>query len=437
MEINMKKLALAVCCVLTIASLAGCGDDDELTVMNEYLQLSPEPIEKETLVASAETVTQESLETKEDSSKESETEEGQLGESQGASVPAETPEPEATETPTSTPEPTPILEPTPTPSNKKTITISATGDVTIGTTHLQSYSGSFRQAYDQADGPEYFFENVYDYFSTDDFTLVNLEGMLTKSDAKFGERSFYIKGDPEYVEILTAGGVDAISMANNHRLDFGEGGSRDTVKVLEEAGIPYAYDDNFTIVDVNGIKIGYVAVNEASKGAGVEKTLKEGIAKLREDGADLVFACCHWGAEGKYTLESYQKTLGHKCIDWGADLVIGHHPHVLQGVEEYQGKYIVYSLGNFCFGANRNPKDKDTMIFQQTFTFENDQLTNETTVRMIPCSLSSVSDKNDFKPTPATGDEATRIIEKMNGMSKDLGVTFGADGYVIPGEKTE
>jgi len=311
-----------------------------------------------------------------------------------------------------------------------TITISAVGDVTLGNHHMQDYAYSFRQTFDTVEDEGYFFENVYDIFSADDMTLVNLEGVFTLSEQINEGRTYNIKGDPEYVKILTAGSVEAVSMGNNHRLDYGEEGSRDTVEALESEGIVYAYDNNIGIYETKGIRIGYVSVNEASQGKAVEKIMQNGIDKLKEEGVDLILACCHWGTEREYYPEEYQQTFGRLCIDWGADLVIGHHPHVLQGIEEYQGKYIIYSLGNFCFGANRNPSDKDTMIFTQTFTFVEGEKTEDTTVRIIPCSLSSVATRNDFKPTVAVGEEAERIINKINDFSREYGVEFDKDGYI-------
>lgn len=316
-----------------------------------------------------------------------------------------------------------------------TITISAAGDVTLGNHKEQDYSWSFRQAYDTAEDKGYFFQNVLDVFDKDDMTIVNLEGPLTLSENFREGQTYSIKGDPDYVDILTLGSVEAVSMGNNHRLDYGEEGSRDTVEAVEEAGIVYAYDDNVGIYDVKGIRIGFVSVNEVYWGAGVEKTIQKGIEKLKEEEADLILACCHWGTERDNYPEDYQKSLGRKCIDWGADLVIGHHPHVLQGVDRYQGKYIIYSLGNFCFGANRNPADKDTMIFQQTFTFQDGTKQENEDVRIIPCSVSSVAARNDFRPTPALGDEASRIIGRVNEYSEDFGVCFAQDGTVIPEDK--
>lgn len=312
-------------------------------------------------------------------------------------------------------------------SDKISITISAAGDVTLGNYLTQDYAWSFRETYEQEQDDAYFFENVYDIFSGDDMTIVNLEGPLTDSeDAREGQ--YVIKGDPEYVNILTEGSVEAVSFGNNHRLDYKEQGTKDTVQALEEAGIAYAYDSNIGIYETKGIRIGFVSVNEIAWGEGVEKFLKEGIASLKEDGTDLILACCHWGTEREFYPEEYQQSLGRKCIDWGADLVIGHHPHVLQGIEEYQGKYIIYSLGNFCFGANRNPADKDTMIFQQTFTFVDGERTGETEVKVIPCSVSSVTSRNDYKPTPAKDEEAVRIINRINEYSRDFGVEFDENG---------
>ncbi len=316
-------------------------------------------------------------------------------------------------------------------SGRISITISATGDVTMGNYVGQDYAWSFRETYDTTEDKAYFLENVYDIFSQDDMTIVNLEGVLTYSDNLNPGRTYNIKGDPEYVDILTLGSVEAVSMANNHKNDFGEGGIKDTLKALEPTGIVYAYDTNVGIYEVKGIRIGFVSVNEVSWGQGVEQLMKDGIAKLQEEGVDLILACCHWGIEREFYPTDYQQQFGRKCIDWGADMVIGHHPHVLQGVEAYQGKYIIYSLGNFCFGANRNPVDKDTMIAQQTFYFENGQRLKDTEFRIIPCSISSVSTRNDYKPTPAEADEALRIIERVNEYSSVFGVEFAENGYII------
>lgn len=325
--------------------------------------------------------------------------------------------------------------------NLYTITISAAGDVTLGTHQEQDYGSSFRQAYDQAEDEGYFFENVRDIFAEDTMTIVNLEGPLTTSTQMREGQTYCIKGDPAYAHLLTLGSIEAVSFANNHRLDYGEQGSQDTITALEQEGIVYAYDKTTGVYEIpdsaaahNGernLKIGIISVNEVEWGSQVEKLIQNNIETLREQNVDLILVCCHWGIEKDTVPENYQQVLGRKCIDWGADLVIGHHPHVLQGIEEYKGRYIVYSLANFCFGANRNPADKDTMIFQQTFTFENGQKKEDQNARIIPCLVSSVKTRNDFRPTPATGEDKERILQRMKEYSKGYGVEFDDNGGIV------
>lgn len=123
--------------------------------------------------------------------------------------------------------------------------------------------------------------------------------------------------------------------------------------------------------------------------------------------------------------------MGHWCIDQGYDLVLGCHPHVLQGIECYKGKYIVYSMGNFCYGGNKNPSDKDSMIFQQTFTFLDGVLQEETSIRAIPCRLSSVTNRNDYCPAILYGEEAEAWAARFNEYSEEFGLTFDAEGYLV------
>lgn len=317
------------------------------------------------------------------------------------------------------------------PEDVISITISAAGDVTLGNTHVQNYNRSFREMYDAVEDKSYFFENVYEYFAQDDMTIVNLEGTLTFAEEMREGVTYNIKGDPEYAQILTLGDVEAVSMANNHRRDYLEQGCEDTEAAITGEGIVWAYDNNVGIYETKGIKIGIISVNEVAYGRNIMKFVESGMKKLDEEEVDLRIVCCHWGIEREYYPEQDQMDLGRMCIDAGADLVLGHHPHVLQGIEQYNGKYIVYSLANFCFGANRNPSDKDTMIFQQTFTFEEGQESQAGEARVIPCFVSSVQNRNDYKPTPAEGEDRERIREKINECSKYFGVAVDEDGTLI------
>lgn len=416
-KLKVAGIMLGIC--LLTGSLCACGDDSNAVIsLEELAQTGTEESSENAVEGSEQETTEETKSTAEETTNVSENS-GQTQEKEGTVSAEETQETETAEE---------SMEEVP---EEISITISAAGDVTLGNYPEQGYYLSLPYTYEEVQNDRYFFENVYDIFSADDMTLVNLEGVFTNSTNRREGQTYSLSGKPEYVNALTAGSVETVSMANNHRLDYHEEGTKDTVAVLKQEGIAYAYDDIVGIYKTKGIRIGFVSVNEVGQGYAVEKYLEQGIASLQEDGVDLIIACCHWGVEREYFPENYQQTLGKKCIDWGADLVIGHHPHVLQGIEEYNGKYIVYSLGNFCFGANKNPADKDCMIFQQTFTFVDGVKQENKDIRVIPCSISSVKERNDFKPTPATGDEAKRIMDRINEFSAGFGVAFDSDGRLI------
>lgn len=301
------------------------------------------------------------------------------------------------------------------------IRLSFAGDCTLGMDQSFYYDSSFNAMYDYQ-GAAYFLQNVKDIFSQDDLTIVNFEGTLTESLER-ADKDWAFKGAFEYVNVLTEGSVEAANLANNHSCDYGHRSYADTVATLENAGVTtFGYDD-IKIIDVQGVKVGLVGMYTVYDDDGYAALLQSYIADLQQQGAQLIIASFHWGIELSTQPDSSQMELAHAAIDAGAHLVIGHHPHVLQGIEEYNGRYIVYSLGNFCFGGNSNPPDYDTMIFQQTFTVTEDEVSLDAPAKIIPCSISSVTWKNDYCPTPATGDEYTRILEKISDRSAALGDT--------------
>jgi len=131
-----------------------------------------------------------------------------------------------------------------------------------------------------------------------------------------------------------------------------------------------------------------------------------------------VIAYFHWGHDRTNVPNDSQRRVGRFAIDNGADLVLGAHPHVIQGIEEYKGKNIVYSLGNFAYGGHANPEDKDTFIFQQTFTFIDGKLQNTNETNIIPTYVSSLRHRNNYQPTPAEGAEAERILARIEKYSE-------------------
>jgi poly-gamma-glutamate synthesis protein (capsule biosynthesis protein) len=299
------------------------------------------------------------------------------------------------------------------------ITISLMGDCTLGTDENFSYDTSLN-AYYATQGADYFFQNVRSILEADDLSIINMEGPLTTSTTR-GSDQFDFKGDPSFVDILTDSSIEAANVANNHSHDYGDQGFTDTKEILENAGITtFGYDDT-SIVTVKGVNVGLVGIYELYDHLERTRQLKDNIAKVKADGADVVIVVFHWGNEKDTVPDSNQTTLAHTAIDYGADLVVGHHPHVLQGIEEYHGKYIAYSLGNFCFGGNSNPSDTDTIIFQQTFTLKNGEVLTDDNINIIPCSISSVSGYNNYQPTPAQDSEADRILEKLKERSEAIG----------------
>jgi len=312
---------------------------------------------------------------------------------------------------------------------KKKITsiiISAAGDCTFGSDRSSPASVNFYSVYNKRK-PEYFFRNVRKFFQKDDLTLVNFEGTLTTSNSRM-DKTYAFKGSPSYIKLLKKGSIEAVSFANNHCRDYGEKSYTDTIKTFQKASIKYASYSKVSIYQVKGIRIGMVAVNGLS-GAGYSKNLiTVGIKKLKKRHADLIIVSMHAGTEHTSAINSVQKDIAHYAIKKGANLVLGHHPHTLQGIEKYRGAYIVYSLANFCFGGNTNPADKDTIIFQQNFTFENKKLKKNANIRIIPCMVSSTNTINNYQPTPLKGRAKKRIIQKMNTYSKPLGVQFAKNG---------
>lgn len=297
--------------------------------------------------------------------------------------------------------------------------ISAVGDCTFGTDENFAYEGSMPAKYDEVGDFNYFFENVKSVFEEDDLTIVNFEGTLTDSTTR-EDKQFAFKADKSYAEILTDGFVEAANLANNHSKDYGEQSYNDTMDALDEAGITNFGYDRVAIKKVKGIKVGLVGTYVLADGLGVKDSMEKNIQDLKDEGAQVIIASFHWGEEKAEYPNDVQVELAHAAIDAGADLVLGHHPHVLQGIEQYKGKNIVYSLGNFCFGGNMYPSDMDTMIFQQTFTLKGGKLQEDNVTNIIPCSISSVEDYNNYQPTPAAGEKETEILNKITQRSQGL-----------------
>ena len=307
----------------------------------------------------------------------------------------------------------------------RTITITCTGDFTIGG---DNYHKKGKKFYDELkkhnDDIGFTMANVRDIFRHDDLTLVNFEGTFTERktvpDNKKGN-SFLFNISPKYVTVLTDNYIEAVSLENNHVYDHGEEGYEDTVSTLQENGIVYSNSKQigvFTVDNTSIAMLSYLCIDRYDKPVDGYANLYEKVAadiQYTKQMYPIVIVSFHWGNELDYVPTERQKKMGRLAVDSGADLVIGHHSHRMNPIEEYNGVYICYSLGNFCFSGNDKPSDMNSYMFQTRFRISKngDSITN-TGFRIIPIRITSVKDKNNYVPTPITDDM------KIEGIIKTL-----------------
>lgn len=314
-------------------------------------------------------------------------------------------------------------------TEKANAIMSFAGDCTIGYDNNFGYANTFPAVFKSHNSDySYFFKNVKDIFSKDDLTAVNLEGTFTSATVK-AVKTYNFKSSPDFAKVLTAGGIEAVNISNNHIYDYLNQGFADTKTALSNEKINYFGEGNKYITEIKGIKFGFLGYNAFNGNESFLNTLKADITSLKAQGC-IVIINFHFGVEGSYTPNQSQKNIAHFAVDNGADMIIGHHPHVIQGIETYKNKIICYSMGNFCFGGNTNPSDKDTFIIQADFKTENKKLVSYG-VRIIPCSLSSVTYTNDYCPTPKTGSSKDSFLSRLSKLSPDAGFNISDQFYYI------
>ncbi len=295
------------------------------------------------------------------------------------------------------------------------ITITGTGDFTVGgdsrkstniwDTELKKHDGDYQFA----------MKNMRDILLADDLTIVNFEGTLTDStfipSAK-KNNDFLFSAPPEYVNMLTENGVEAVSLENNHVYDHGEDAYIETQTHLSNAGVVWSGDGQLGVIEVKGIQIAMLSYLCIDRYSQLWNTVPADIMAAKAM-YPIVIVNFHWGNELMYYPTDNQIKMGRLAVDSGADLVLGHHSHRIQPIEQYKGVYICYSLGNFCFAGNSKPSDMTSYLFQTRFRVregENGQeITNEGFI-IIPIRISSRVDKNDFIPTVLTSESTIDSI---------------------------
>ena len=298
----------------------------------------------------------------------------------------------------------------------KTFTITVGGDTTLGSTDdLRKRDDCFERVA-QERGYGWFFSGLSELFGSDDMTLINFEGTLTE-ETKKKEKKFNFKGPAEYTDILTLGSIEAVTIANNHTLDYGETGREDTIANLENAGITVSGNGILGVFEKDGVKVGMTGYCFPYKDG--KKDITKDVKALREMGCQIVVASFHWGSEYRADFTGEQRTIGRAAIRAGADIVVGHHPHIVQGVESYEDTYILYSLGNLVFGGNVDPDDRDACAARLTFTVYEDRC-DPPQMTIVPLRLTELENGTDYRPVVASGEEADRIVNRILKRSSNM-----------------
>lgn len=297
------------------------------------------------------------------------------------------------------------------------VIVSFTGDMLLASLYGKQAPGNFLDVAAK-NGPEYFLQHVRPIFEADDFTVVNLENVLTDRELAPKEKStdpaYWFRAPAANTDILTSSGVEAVSLANNHAGDYGAAGYQDTVKAVCAAGLEYGDNNRTFYLEKNGYRIAVICHglwNEAQAGTIVRRL------KAAEQDSDFQVVFYHGGTEGVHAPEAWRVRASRRLIDNGADLVLGNHPHVLQPRETYKGKEIVYSLGNFCFGGSRGPRNR-TLVYQLILQVENGELAAASS-ELIPCYVHTGGKVNNYCPAPIEDrEEARRVLDFMDGKAK-------------------
>lgn len=310
-----------------------------------------------------------------------------------------------------------IIMITPCLAEEETVTLTFAGDCTLGSEeYLRERDDSF-DTYIKQYGAEYPLQKVRDIFLKDDWTVVNLECVL--SDSAEGEnkkQTYRFRGPASFTEILTSSGVDMVNLSNNHTDDYGKTGMQSTKDIVSAAGLAYCQNEDVYILEKKGIRIAFMGIN-LSEYDTLGKKLNERIASLKaEEHCQFVVVCFHYGWEYSFVHNKKQRLTSHEVILSGADLVVGTHPHVVQGIESYKNRLILYSIGNFSFGGNRklNPRSLQAYIAQVKLTFDKGIFKSQQ-LTIIPVHTTGSLPENNYQPYLVTGEDAQAVIERIQG----------------------
>lgn len=295
---------------------------------------------------------------------------------------------------------------------QKQIRLTFAGDVTLGSEEYLREKDFSLVSFAERKGYSYFFENVRELFSKDDLTIVNLEGVLSDSnDGENKEKTYRFRGNPEYTQILTSGSVEMVNLANNHTMDFGERGYLDTKSALTQDSILFFGGRETTIFEKNGIRIAFLGLSYTEENRTEKEWIKEEIRRLKkEENVNAVVFCYHGGREYSEARTQKQVDIAKLAVNAGADLVIMHHPHVVQGMSIFNNRSVCYSLGNFCFGGNKNVRAIESLVVAATLSFSDDGKYLGQQIDLYPAHISGTQPRTNYQPLLVTGRDAKRVM---------------------------
>jgi len=328
------------------------------------------------------------------------------------------------------PEPTPapvVIQP-----SGNTITLAFVGDIMMGGRAADKL---------KTEGPDSFFTYTSPLLKQADVAMGNLEGPLGSGGKRVLGKKYTFLVDPSSATGLAHAGFNLLTLANNHTMDFGPEALKSTLAALEEqklkhtgAGMNNAEARQPAWLEVKGRKIAVLAYSntqplkywatDSRPGCAPAHAdeMKEDIQSAKAKGADLVIVCCHWGQEKKTVLRYYQPQLAHMAIDAGADAVVGHHPHIWQGLEVYKGKPIAYAIGNFCFGTLTGIKDSG--ILYLSFSEKGLWLGG----KVVPLNVNNY--QTQFNAQPMGAKQSQNFFNYLDKLSKNTDLTYAEDAFM-------